>query len=124
MKSKDEVSSENFFMRIGGMVKDRDAYRWEDPRLLCENGHLEYEEKGVLKPFFKTTADILRSENFTMHVPRLYYDTMTTIGWREAKKWIDILRINYWKIAKEIEEIDFTSMKRAETSQRDGIEAA
>lgn len=107
LKSKDEISSEDFFMRINEAVPEREAYRWQDPIQLCENGHLEYEKNGMLVPFFKTAYDIDHSTNLTMHVPRLYYDVMTTVAWREAKKWVDKIRINLWMIAKELEEIKF-----------------
>ena len=109
LKSKDEISSEDFFMRINEAVLEREAYRWQDPIQLCENGHLEYEKNGILIPFFKTKQDIERSTNMTMHVPRLYYDVMTTIAWREAKRWVDKLRVNLWLMAQEMEELKFAS---------------
>lgn len=109
LKSKDEISSEDFFMRINEAVPEREAYRWQDPIQLCENGQLEYEKNGMLIPFFKTHQDITNSTNFTMHVPRLYYDVMTTVAWREAKKWVDKLRVNLWLMAQELEELKFAS---------------
>ena len=110
LKSKDEVTSEDFFMRINEMIPEREAYRWHEPRLLCEVGQLEYEKNGILIPFFKTKEDIMQSPFYTMHVPRNYYDIYTSIAWREAKKWVDVVRINLWQMAKEMEEIDFKSM--------------
>ena len=107
LKSKDEVTSEDFFMRINEMIPEREAYRWHEPRLLCEVGKLDYESNGVLIPFFKNKEEILASQYYTMHVPRNYYDIYTSIAWREAKKWVDIIRINLWQMAKEMEEIDF-----------------
>ena len=110
LKSKDEVTSEDFFMRINEMIPEREAYRWHDPKLLCEVGKLDYENNGVLTPFFKNKEDILTSTYYTMHVPRNYYDIYTSIAWREAKKWVDKIRINLWQMAKEMEEIDFKSV--------------
>ena len=89
------------------MIPEREAYRWHEPRLLCEVGKLDYESNGVLIPFFKNKEEILASQYYTMHVPRNYYDIYTSIAWREAKKWVDIIRINLWQMAKEMEEIDF-----------------
>lgn len=110
LKSKDEVTSEDFFMRINEMVPEREAYRWHDPKLLCEVGKLDYENNGILIPFFKSKEDILNSYYYTMHVPRNYYDIYTSIAWREAKKWVDKIRTNLWQMAKEMEEIDFKSI--------------
>ena len=110
LKSKDEVTSEDFFMRINELIPEKEAYRWHDPKLLCEVGQLEYEINGVLIPFFKNKGDILASEFYTMHVPRDYYDIYTSISWREAKKWVDKIRTNLWQMAKEMEEIDLKSI--------------
>ena len=109
LKSKDEVSSEVFLMRINEGVLEREAYRNQDPVQLCANGKLEYEKDGVLIPFFKTYADIENSTFFTEEVPRLYHDTMTSIAWRESLIWLNRLHVNIWKIGMELEAMDFMS---------------
>ena len=118
-KSKDEISSEDFFLRINEMVPEREAYRWHDPKLLCEMGKLDYEKNGVLIPFFKSRADIENSRYYKMHVPRNYYDTYTSIAWREAKKIVDVIRTNLWQMAKEMEEMNFEQSLEAEINDEE-----
>lgn len=109
MKSKDEVSSENVLMRINEAVPEREAYRFQEPRSFCENAKLEYEENGVMIPFFKSVSDIENSPYWTMHVPRLYHDIMTSIAWRESLKWIGRLHVNLWRVGKDLEAIEFNN---------------
>lgn len=118
MKSKDEVSSDRFFMRINESVLEREAYRYHDPEWLCENGKLEKEKNGVLIPYFKTYDDIMKSTRTTQEVPRLYYDTMTTISWRKSLEYLNPLHVNVWAIAQELERIDYLSQSRQNIAKR------
>ena len=112
LKSKDETTSESQLMRINEGVPERDAYRWHDPVWLCETCHLEYEKDGVIIPYFKTHQDIQRSPYYTQEVPRLYYDVMTSIAWRESLTWLTRLHVNLVAMAKDLEVIEFTSSNK------------
>lgn len=124
LKAKDEVSSENFLIRINEGVPEREAYRNQDPRWLCENGHLEYESNGVIIPYFKNYNDILNSTFYTQEVPRLYHDLLTTIAWRESIKPLTILHANIWKMAQELESVDILGMAKKEMVKRVRMESA
>ena len=113
LKSKDETTSEGQLMRINEGVPERDAYRWHDPVWLCEICHLEYEKDGVIIPYFKTHLDIQRSPYWTQEVPRLYYDVMTSIAWRESLTWLTRLHVNLVAIAKELETVGLIGNQRS-----------
>lgn len=112
LKSKDEVSSEVYLMRINEAVPEREAYRYQDPVQLCENGKLEYEKDGVMMPFFKSYKDIENSTFLTQEVPRLYHDVMTSIAWRESLVWLNRLNVNLIAIARDLEIIDFSPQNK------------
>ena len=124
LKAKDEVSSESFLIRINEGVPEREAYRYQDPEWLCENGHLEKEKAGVIVPYFKTYDDILNSTYYTQEVPRLYHDTMTSIAWRESLKPLMMLHANIWKMAQELESVDVLGLAKNQLVKRIKMEAA
>ena len=107
MKSRDELSSDKPLLRIGEVVPNKIAFKYEDPILLSKEGKLQYEVDGKIYDRYKTDEDIENDIDYTKDVPRSYYDRTTSNLWSAIKSYVDKFRVGAWRMAKEMNEWQF-----------------